>query len=69
METLMIFSVSKKVGKCDFPASPGVRNMLCNAGDTGSIPGQGIKLPHATKQPSLNTVESVCLNQSVEVPQ
>ena len=62
METLMIFHVSKKVGKWDFPGSPVVRNILCNAGDTGLIPGQGIKIPHATKQLSPNTLESVCLN-------
>ena len=27
-----------------------VKNPLCNAGDRGSIPGQGIEIPHATEQ-------------------
>ena len=62
MEKLMIFSVSKKVGKQDFPGSPVVRNMLCNAGDPGSIPGQGTKILHATRQLSPNALEPVCLN-------
>ena len=31
-----------------------VKNPPCNAGDVGSIPGQGTKIPHAVKQPSLS---------------
>ena len=27
-----------------------VKNMPSNAGETGSIPGQGIKIPHAVEQ-------------------
>ena len=34
----------------DFPGGPGLKNSLCNAGDVGSIPGQGTKIPHATQQ-------------------
>ena len=30
------------------PGGPGVKNPLCNAGDVGSIPIQGMKIPHAT---------------------
>ena len=33
-----------------------VKNLLCNAGDVGSIPGQGTKIPHALKQLSLPSV-------------
>ena len=35
----------------DFPAGPVVKNPRCNAGDTGSTPDQGTKIPHlgATK--------------------
>ena len=33
-----------------------VKNPPCNAGDTGSIPGQGIKIPNATEQLSLCTI-------------
>ena len=34
----------------DFPGSPIVKNLFCNAGDEGSIPGQGTKIPHAPEQ-------------------
>ena len=37
----------------DFPAGPVVKNPPSNAGDVGSIPGQGTKIPHATGQLSL----------------
>ena len=31
----------------NFPGGPVVKNPSCNAGDTGSIPGRGTKIPHA----------------------
>ena len=31
----------------DFPGGPVVKNLPSNAGDTGSIPGRGTKIPHA----------------------
>ena len=34
----------------DFPGGPEVKNLLYKAGDTGSIPGQGTKIPHALEQ-------------------
>ena len=41
-----------------------VKNLLSNAGDAGSIPGQGTKIPHAVGQLSLRatTTELTCLN-------
>ena len=39
----------------DFPGGPVVKNPPSNAGDTGSIPGRGAKIPHATGQLSLHT--------------
>ena len=33
----------------DFPGDPVVRNPPCNAGDMGSIPGKGTKVPPETK--------------------
>ena len=33
--------------KRDFPGGPVVKNLPSNAGDAGSIPGQGTKIPHA----------------------
>ena len=42
-------------GKCgDFPGGPVVKNLPCNAGDAGLIPGQGTKIPHALRQLSLS---------------
>ena len=34
----------------DFPGGPVVKNPPSNAGDVGSIPGRGTKIPHATRQ-------------------
>ena len=32
----------------DFPGGPVVKNLPFNAGDVGSIPGWGTKVPHTT---------------------
>ena len=40
-------------GLRDFPGGPVVKNLPCNAGDTGWIPGRGTKIPHASGQLSL----------------
>ena len=47
-----------------FPGGPVVKNPPPNAGDTGSIPGQGTKILHATGQlsPHATTTETACLN-------
>ena len=34
----------------DFSGGPVVKNLSCNAGDAGSIPGQETKIPHAAGQ-------------------
>ena len=34
----------------DFPDGPVVKNLPSNAGDIGSIPGWGTKIPHAVGQ-------------------
>ena len=36
--------------KWDFPGGLGIKNLPCNAGDAGLIPGQGTKMPHAREQ-------------------
>ena len=48
-----------------------VKNPPSNAGDTGSIPGQGTKIPHATGQlnPHATTTELTRLNERAHVPQ
>ena len=33
----------------DFPGSPVVKNLFCNAQDARSIPGRGTKIPHAAQ--------------------
>ena len=45
---------------------PVVKNLPSNAGDTGSIPGQGTKISHATGQlrPHATTTELTCHNQT-----
>ena len=54
----------------DFPDCPVVKNPPCNAGDTGLIPGQETKIPHATEQlsPCCHSLEAVCHNYRVREP-
>ena len=51
-------------GGADFPGGPVVKNPPFNAGDAGSIPGQGTKIPYAAAQlgPRTTTIELACLN-------
>ena len=55
----------------EFPGRPGVKNPPSNAGDTGSIPGQGTKIPHAEEELSLltTTTELARLNKKARVLQ
>ena len=48
----------------DFPGGPVVKNPSYDSGDTGSIPGQGTKIPHAAGQlsPRATTTELAHLN-------
>ena len=43
----------------DLPGGPVVKNPPANAGDTGSIPGPGTKIPHALghRSPCATTTE------------
>ena len=60
----------RKVKKGDFPGGTVIRNSPSNAGDMGSIPGQGTKIPHAAGQLSLcTTTELACLNDRARMPQ
>ena len=52
-----------KVQCWDFPGGPVVKNPLCNAGDAGSTPGPGTKIPCAMEQLSL------CATTTEPVPQ
>ena len=40
----------KKDSVRDFPGGPLVKNLPCNPGDMGLIPGLGMKIPHAVEQ-------------------
>ena len=55
-------SLGKLPSKGDFPGGPVVKNLPCNAGNTGLIPGWGTKIPHAMEQlnPRATTRASVC---------
>ena len=51
----MRYCSKPKVRICLFlglPCGPVVKTPLCNAGDAGSIPGQGPKIPHPVDPPS-----------------
>ena len=51
-----------KLGKkWDFSSSQVAKSLPSNAGDTGSIPGQGTKIPHAAGQ--LSHSERSCMHQ------
>ena len=55
----------------DFPGGPVVKNPPSNAGDAGSIPGLGTKVPHAVGQlsPRATTIELTLLNERARMPQ
>ena len=38
----------------DFPSGPVVKTSSSNAGDVGSTPGQGAKIPHAFRPKNQN---------------
>ena len=48
-----------------------VENPPSNAGESGSIPGRGTKIPHAARQlsPRATTIELVHLNERGRMPQ
>ena len=61
----------QEVGHRDFPGGPMVKNLPCNAGDVGSMPGWGTKILHPLDQLSLHTTisESTCHNRRSHMPQ
>ena len=64
LEVKNIITEILKLNGWDFPGGPVVKNLPYNAGDTGSIPGQGTKIPHAAGQqsPRATATELACLN-------
>ena len=55
----------------DFPGGPLVKNLPSNAGEVGSIPGWGTKIPYAAGELSLHTTttEFAHLSERARVPQ
>ena len=53
----------------DFPSGPVIENPPPNAGDTGLIPGQGTKIPHAMGQLSLSTATTEATRPETWAPQ
>ena len=49
-----LVSMSSKESVRVFLGGPVVKNLPCNGGDVGLIPGRGNKIPHATEQLSLS---------------
>ena len=64
MEIGNIFSGIKKLSRGDFSGCPVIKNQPSKVEDTGSIPGQGNKIPHATGQlhTGAETSETLCRN-------
>ena len=59
----MVFRTCLVTQVGDFPGGPAVKNLPYNVGDTGSIPRQRPKIPHAVGQlnPCATTTEPVSL--------
>ena len=54
-EQCLAQGVMYEVEARNFPGGPVVKNPPSNAGDKGSIPGQGTKTPHASEKLSQPT--------------
>lgn len=52
MEKLRIPQKIKNRTTKDFPGLPGVKNLPCNSGDVGLIPGRETEIPYATTERS-----------------
>ena len=61
--------MSLKEEERDFPCGPVVKNPPSNAGDMGSISGQGTKIPHAMGQLSLCPATTEPTHSGAHVPQ
>ena len=53
----------------DFLGGPVVKNLPSNAGDAGSIPGWGTKIPHAAGQLSPRATTTEPVRSGARVPQ
>ena len=56
-------------GDKGFPGGPVVKNLLCNAGDVGSITGLATKIPHAKGRLSPYTTTTKPMHCGAHKPQ
>ena len=59
--------MSKGLSRGDLPGGPVVKNLPCNAGDEGSIPDWGTKIPHA-EEPKAHRLQLESLYAAMEDP-
>ena len=54
----------------NFPGGPVVENPLCDAQDTGLIPGRETRIPHTMEQLSLNATmrDPACCHEDLRQP-
>ena len=53
----------KRFDSWDFPGGPVVKTSPSNAGDEGSIPGRGAKIPHASQPRNQNVKQKQYCNK------
>ena len=63
MFTAKSITESKVHGDRDFPGGPVVRTSPSSAGDVGSIPGKGTKIPHASRPKDQNIKQKQYCNK------
>ena len=59
----MVKFTLKKSKHWNFPGGPVVKNQPSNAGDEGSVPGRGTKIPHASGPLGPSTTDPKCNNE------
>ena len=57
------FSLRRKVALGGFPGGPMVKTSPASAGGAGSIPGQGAKIPQASRPRNQNTKQTQYCNK------
>ena len=64
----LLLSLKKRIELQDFSSGPEIKNPPCHAGDKGSIPGWGDKIPYAAEQLSLCTTTPEPVHSGACVP-
>jgi len=61
--------IHSEVSLGDYTGGPVLKNPPCNAGDMGSNPGEGTKIPHATERLSPGTATTKLKCSKAYMPQ